>query len=78
MANNNTQRLKAILSECFLDLLILIIGEQKMPKDSQIDPKEVREAKAHGGQTLASEEGKNHNRTHKKQSASRDKPNSDK
>ena len=48
-----------------------------MPKDSQIDPKEVREAKTNGGQNIASEEGKNHNRTHKKQSSSRSKPNSD-
>lgn len=48
-----------------------------MPKDSQIDPKEVRKIKAKGGETIASEEGKNHNRTHKKQSASRQKPNSD-
>jgi len=37
----------------------------------------VRAAKADGGQTIADEEGKNHNRTHKKQSADRDNPNSD-
>ena len=49
-----------------------------MPKDSQIDPKEKLAAKAKGGMTLADEEGKNHNRTHKKQSASRHKPGSDK
>jgi len=49
-----------------------------MPKDSQIDPKEIRKAKSHGGSTIADEEGKNHNRTHKKQSASRRKPGSDK
>ena len=48
-----------------------------MPKDSQIDEKGVREEKAHGGQTIADEEGKNHNLTHKKQSASREKPGSD-
>jgi hypothetical protein len=49
-----------------------------MPKDSQIDPKEVRALKSNGGPTLASEYGKNHNRTNKKQSASRQKSNSDK
>lgn len=49
-----------------------------MSKDSQIDPKEVRAKKANGGETLASEEGKNHNRTQKKQSGNRHKPNSDK
>ena len=48
-----------------------------MPKDSQIDPKSVRAEKAEGGARLSSEEGKNHNRTHKKQSASRHKPGSD-
>lgn len=49
-----------------------------MPKDSQIDPKNVRAEKAHGQQTIADEEGKNHNRTEKKQSAERDIPGNDK
>ena len=49
-----------------------------MAKDSQIDPKDVRIEKVHGGQTMADEEGKNHSRTHKKQSADRSKPGSDK
>jgi len=49
-----------------------------MAKDSQIDPKEVRAEKANGDMTIADEEGKNHNQTHKKQSASRHKPGSDK
>ena len=48
-----------------------------MAKDSQIDEKDVRIEKARGGQTIADEEGKGHNRTHKKQSADRDKPGSD-
>ena len=48
-----------------------------MAKDSQIDPKDVRVDKAHGGQTLTDEEGKNHNLTHKKQSNDRHKPGSD-
>ena len=48
-----------------------------MPKDSQIDRKEVRAEKANGGQTLADEEGKNHNLTNKRQSADRGKPGSD-
>jgi len=49
-----------------------------MPKDSQIDPKEIRSAKANGDMTIADEESKNHNETHKKQSASRHKPGNDK
>ena len=48
-----------------------------MAKDSQIDQKSVRMEKSHGNQTIADEEGKNHNRTHKKQSSDRDKPGSD-
>ena len=48
-----------------------------MAKDSQTDRKDVRSEKAHGGRTIADEEGKNHNRTHKKQSADRGKPGSD-
>lgn len=42
-----------------------------MPKDSQIDPKPVREKKANGQTTLA-EENKNDNRNTKKQSVKRD------
>lgn len=38
-----------------------------MPKDSQIDPKEVRKAKAHG-QTPLTRENQNQNRTAKKRS----------
>jgi hypothetical protein len=49
-----------------------------MAKDSQVDPKEKRKAKSHGGMTLADEEGKNHNQTHKKQSSDRHKPGNDK
>jgi hypothetical protein len=43
-----------------------------MPKDSQIDPKEVRLEKSNGGTPLTRESAKNSNRTTKKQSASRD------
>lgn len=43
-----------------------------MGKDSQIDPKEVRAEKAHHQTTIADEEGKNHNRTTKKQSIKRE------
>lgn len=37
-----------------------------MPKDSQIDRKEVRKAKANGQTTLA-EENQNHNKNNKKE-----------
>ena len=43
-------------------------GGLKMPKDSQIDPKEVRMKKCNGQTPLTSEEAKNHNRTSKKHS----------
>lgn len=47
-----------------------------MPKDSQVDKKDVRTAKAKGHkETIASEEGKNKNRTTKKQSAKRGEKN---
>ena len=49
-----------------------------MPKDSQMDPKEIRKEKSHGGSTITDEDDKNHNCTQKKQSASRHKPGSDK
>lgn len=39
-----------------------------MPKDSQVDNKFARMMKSRGDTTIASEEGKNHNRTSKKQS----------
>lgn len=47
-----------------------IRGEKIMAKDSQIDKKAVREAKANGQTTLA-EENQNQNSNHKKQSAQR-------
>ncbi len=48
-----------------------------MAKDSQLDPKEVRKAKAKGGPTMAQSgpDGKGPNS--KKQSASRHKPGND-
>ena len=49
-----------------------------MPKDSQLDPKEVRKAKAQGGQTMAESANDGGNCNAKKQSGSRDKPNSSK
>ena len=48
-----------------------------MPKDSQIDPKDVRLKKSRGGPSIADEEVKNHSRTSKKQSANGDKPGND-
>ncbi len=39
-----------------------------MPKDSQIDPKDVRKKKSKGGPTLANEEYDNEGRNAKKQS----------
>ena len=48
-----------------------------MPKDSQIDPKEVRKQKAHGGPTLAESALDGEGRNSKKQSGSRHKPGSD-
>lgn len=43
-----------------------------MPKDSQIDSKEVRMEKCNYQTPLSSEEGKNHNRTAKKHSIKRE------
>jgi hypothetical protein len=47
-----------------------------VPKDSQIDKKEVRIQKA-GGQTPLSRENQQHTRNAKKQSAPRRQPNAD-
>ena|GEM_PF-141434 len=49
-----------------------------MPKDSQIDPKEVRKAKAKGQTSFASDKADNGNNNSKKQSGNRHKPGSDK
>lgn len=49
-----------------------------MAKDSQIDPKEIREQKAKGGQTMAQSANDGEGRNHKKQSTSRHKPGNDK
>ncbi|MCL2639171.1 MAG: hypothetical protein FWD48_12500 [Oscillospiraceae bacterium] len=49
-----------------------------MPKDSQIDPKEVRKAKAKGQIPFASDKATTDNNNSKKQSGSRHKPGSDK
>jgi len=43
-------------------------GEEAMPKDSQIDPKEVRQAKSKGGPTPASDQPDNEGRNAKKHS----------
>ena len=48
-----------------------------MAKDSQIDPKEIREKKAKGGPTSAQSANDGEGRTTKKQSASRHKPGND-
>lgn len=48
-----------------------------MAKDSQLDPKEVRARKAKGGPTMAQSANDGEGRNHKKQSASRHKPGSD-
>jgi hypothetical protein len=42
-----------------------------MPKDSQVDPKEVRLRKSNGNTPLTRESAKNSNSTIKKQSANR-------
>lgn len=42
-----------------------------MPKDSQVDKKEVREAKSHGNTPLTRESANNSNKTIKKQSTDR-------
>lgn len=48
-----------------------------MPKDSQLDPKEVREKKANGGPTLARSAFDGEGRNPKKQSGSRHNPGDD-
>ena len=48
-----------------------------MAKDSQLDPKEVRKQKAKGQHTFAESGLDGKGRNHKKQSASRHKPGSD-
>ena len=45
-----------------------------MAKDSQLDPKPVRKAKAKGGPTMAESSSDNGSNTGKKQSGSRKKP----
>jgi thymidylate synthase ThyX len=50
----------------------------KMPKDSQIDPKEVRKTKAKGQTPFASDKATTGDNNNKKQSGSRHKPGSDK
>ena len=49
-----------------------------MPKDSQLDPKEIRKAKANGGSTMAESALDSEGRNNKKQSGNRHKPGSDK
>lgn len=48
-----------------------------MAKDSQIDPKEIRAAKAKGGPTMAQSALDGESRNDKKQSGNRHKPNHD-
>lgn len=48
-----------------------------MPKDSQLDPKDVRKEKAKGGHTMAESAPDGEGRNAKKQSAPRHKPGSD-
>ncbi len=49
-----------------------------MPKDSQIDPKEVRKLKSGGGPTLSESALDGEGRNNKKQSGNRHKPGDDK
>ena len=49
-----------------------------MPKDSQLDPKEVRKIKSRGGPTMAESALDGEGRNNKKQSGSRHKPGDDK
>ena len=49
-----------------------------MPKDSQLDPKEIRKQKAKGGPTFAESALDGEGRNAKKQSASRHKAGDDK
>jgi len=48
-----------------------------MAKDSQLDPKPVRKAKAKGGASIAESEYQNEGRNDKKQSGNRHKPGHD-
>lgn len=48
-----------------------------MAKDSQLDPKKVREQKAKGGPTFARSAADGEGRNNKKQSGSRHKPGND-
>lgn len=49
-----------------------------MPKDSQLDPKEVRKMKSNGGHTMAESALDGEGRNSKKQSGNRHKPGDDK
>ena len=49
-----------------------------MPKDSQIDPKNIRKQKSNGGPTLAESALDGEGRNNKKQSGIRHKANNDK
>ena len=49
-----------------------------MPKDSQLDPKRVREEKAAGGPTMARSSTDGESRNTKKRSVKREKPGDDK
>lgn len=49
-----------------------------MPKDSQIDPKDVRKKKSGGGPTMAESALDGEGRNNKKQSGNRHKPGDDK
>ncbi len=49
-----------------------------MPKDSQLDPKSIREKKAKGGPTFAQSALDGEGRNEKKQSGNRRKPGDDK
>ena len=48
-----------------------------MPKDSQLDPKDIRSEKAHGGHTMAESELDGEGGNDKKQSGNRHKPGAD-
>jgi hypothetical protein len=49
-----------------------------MPKDSQLDPKEIRKRKARGGPTMAQSNLDGESNNSKKQTGSRDKSGDDK
>lgn len=49
-----------------------------MPKDSQLDPKDVRKRKSRGGPTMAESALDGESRNNKKQSGNRHKPGNDK